>query len=55
MSNMANKIIVIGGSFNPPTIAHLKLMQSAIAQLSTVDSFEDMKRNDCEMFVSLLL
>ncbi len=37
---MTNKIIVMGGSFNPPTIAHLKLMQSAIAQLSTGASLE---------------
>jgi len=27
---MANTIVVIGGSFNPPTIAHFKLMQAAI-------------------------
>lgn len=27
---MTNRIIVIGGSFNPPTIAHLKLMLAAV-------------------------
>lgn len=27
------KIVVMGGSFNPPTIAHLKMMQSALDQL----------------------
>ena len=43
LSNMANKIIVMGGSFNPPTIAHLKLMQSAIAQMSTRDPNEDIR------------
>lgn len=26
-------IIVMGGSFNPPTVAHLKLMQAALDQL----------------------
>ena len=41
MSDMYSKIIVMGGSFNPPTIAHMKLMQSAISQLSTGDFFED--------------
>ena len=29
------RIIVMGGSFNPPTIAHLKMMQSALDQLET--------------------
>ncbi len=32
---MNEKIIVMGGSFNPPTKAHLKLMQSALDQLTT--------------------
>lgn len=27
---MKNRIVLMGGSFNPPTIAHLKLMQSAL-------------------------
>ena len=27
---MTNRIVVMGGSFNPPTIAHLKLMQAAL-------------------------
>lgn len=27
---MTNRIVVIGGSFNPPTIAHLKLMLAAV-------------------------
>lgn len=27
---MKNRIVVMGGSFNPPTIAHLKLMQGAV-------------------------
>lgn len=43
MNNITSKIIVLGGSFNPPTIAHLKLMQSAIAQLSTGSLFEDIR------------
>ena len=41
MSSRISKIIVMGGSFNPPTIAHLKLMQSAIAQLSTGNLYEN--------------
>ena len=43
MSDSSKKIIVMGGSFNPPTMAHLKLMQSAIAQLSTGTPFEDIR------------
>ena len=27
---MMNRVVVMGGSFNPPTIAHLRLMQTAI-------------------------
>ena len=27
---MTNRIVVMGGSFNPPTVAHLKLMLAAI-------------------------
>lgn len=27
---MTNRIVVIGGSFKPPTIAHIKLMQAAV-------------------------
>ena len=27
---MGNRIVVLGGSFNPPTIAHLKLMKAAV-------------------------
>ena len=41
MSDSASRIIVMGGSFNPPTIAHLKLMQSAIEQLSKENLFDD--------------
>lgn len=29
-------IVVMGGSFNPPTLAHLKLMQAALDQLSSI-------------------
>lgn len=43
MSDSSKKIIVMGGSFNPPTIAHLRLMQSAIAQLSTGNPFEEIR------------
>jgi len=31
---MSDMIVVMGGSFNPPTIAHLKLMQAALDQLT---------------------
>ena len=27
---MTNRIAVMGGSFNPPTVAHLRLMQAAM-------------------------
>lgn len=27
---MTNRIVVLGGSFNPPTVAHLKLMLAAV-------------------------
>ena len=30
MSTYGSKIVVMGGSFNPPTIAHLRLMQVAM-------------------------
>ena len=30
MSTHSSKIVVMGGSFNPPTIAHLRLMQAAM-------------------------
>lgn len=30
---MKNRIVVMGGSFNPPTIAHLKLMQTAVTAI----------------------
>lgn len=33
------RIIVMGGSFNPPTIAHLKMMQSALDQLGAEKGF----------------
>lgn len=33
------RIIVMGGSFNPPTIAHLKMMQSALNQLGAEKGF----------------
>lgn len=33
------RIIVMGGSFNPPTIAHMKMMQSALDQLGTEKGF----------------
>lgn len=31
---MNNKIVVMGGSFNPPTLAHLRLMQEAVKSLN---------------------
>lgn len=40
---MREKIIVMGGSFNPPTIAHLRLMQAALDQLSEVTPDECVK------------
>ena len=33
------RIIVMGGTFNPPTIAHLKMMQSALDQLGAEKGF----------------
>ena len=30
VNEMVNKIVVMGDSFNPPTIAHLELMKAAI-------------------------
>lgn len=33
------KIVVMGGSFNPPTIAHLKMMRSALNQLGAEKDF----------------
>lgn len=33
------RIVVMGGSFNPPTIAHLKMMQSALDQLGAEKGF----------------
>ena len=27
---MTNRIVVMGGSYNPPTVAHLKLMLAAV-------------------------
>ena len=36
---MTNRIVVMGGSFNPPTIAHLKVMQVA---MNTVDACQGM-------------
>lgn len=33
------KIVVMGGSFNPPTIAHLKMMRSALDQLGAEKGF----------------
>ena len=33
MNNMMKRIVVMGGSFNPPTLAHYKLMKEAIAAL----------------------
>lgn len=33
MENMMKRIVVMGGSFNPPTLAHYKLMKEAIAVL----------------------
>ena len=38
-----SRIIVLGGSFNPPTIAHLKLMQAAIEQLSDHGTVSDVR------------
>lgn len=34
-------IIVMGGSFNPPTVAHLKLMQTALNQLPESNGTEN--------------
>ena len=31
----AENVVVMGGSFNPPTIAHLKLMHAALGELSS--------------------
>ena len=33
------KIVVMGGSFNPPTIAHLKMMQASLDQLDAEKGF----------------
>ena len=33
MSNISRKIVVMGGSFNPPTVAHYLLMKNAIDRL----------------------
>lgn len=33
------RIVVMGGSFNPPTIAHLKMMRSALDQLEAEKGF----------------
>lgn len=30
MTDMAKRIVVLGGSFNPPTLAHFRLLQSAL-------------------------
>ena len=30
MSNTANRVVVLGGSFNPPTLAHFRLLQAAL-------------------------
>lgn len=30
MTDMAKRIVVLGGSFNPPTLAHFRLMQAAL-------------------------
>ena len=38
-----SRIIVLGGSFNPPTIAHLKLMQAAMEQLSDHGTVSDVR------------
>lgn len=27
---MMNRVVVMGGSFNPPTLAHLRLMEAAL-------------------------
>lgn len=34
-----NKIVVLGGSFNPPTVAHLKLMQAAMEAINADKGF----------------
>ena len=39
-------IIVMGGSFNPPTVAHLKLMQAALDQMPKANDTEN-----CGIFV----
>lgn len=33
------KIVVMGGSFNPPTVAHIKMMRSALDQLGAEKGF----------------
>lgn len=33
------RIVVMGGSFNPPTIAHLKMMEAALDQLGAEKGF----------------
>ena len=34
MNNMMKRIVVMGGSFNPPTLAHYRLMKEAIVTLN---------------------
>lgn len=33
--NKANKIVVVGGSFNPPTIAHKRIQPEGIENISS--------------------
>ena len=33
------KIVVMGGSFNPPTVAHIKMTRSALDQLGAEKGF----------------
>lgn len=40
---MNKKIVVMGGSFNPPTKAHYKLLQFAVDQITTGASDESVK------------
>lgn len=39
------KIVVLGGSFNPPTIGHYLLMQSAIKMLEPIKAYFYRLRN----------
>ena len=40
-------ILVMGGSFNPPTIAHLKLIQAALDALNADRGYLSRTREPC--------